>query len=111
MSERLTRERDEAQAMIIHPNHVRPWQAKIPVGTIIHFRTSRLEDGGWRLEFEEGVKFVIGMIIYLAGLFTLRWCVSLVEVTTGEKIGISLMLVGLAMALGSLFALAWRYLP
>lgn len=38
---------------IIHPNHVRPWSAKIPVGTIIRFRCVRLEDGRYLLEFEE----------------------------------------------------------
>lgn len=38
---------------IIHPSDVRPWQAKIPVGAIIRFRCIRLEDGGYRLDFEE----------------------------------------------------------
>lgn len=37
---------------IIHPNHIRPWPAKIPVGRTIRFRCGRLEDGRYLLELE-----------------------------------------------------------
>lgn len=40
---------------IIHPNHIRPWSAKIPVGRTIRFLCSRLEDGRILLEFAEYV--------------------------------------------------------
>lgn len=43
----------KTDAYIIHPNHVRPWTAKIMVGTIIRFCCSRVEDGRYLLEFEE----------------------------------------------------------